>query len=73
MIPTLHKGVDPMSWRIALLILLTTSVPLAEVEPPDEQALSLLNQYRESRQHVAFALITLVSLKSFVSLQRSMT
>jgi hypothetical protein len=36
-----------MFWRIALLILLITSVPLAEVEPPDEQALSLLNQYRE--------------------------
>jgi hypothetical protein len=47
MIPTLHKGVDPMYWRIALLILLTTSVPQAQAELPDEQALSLLNHYRE--------------------------
>jgi hypothetical protein len=47
MIPTLHKGVDPMYWRLALLILLTTSVPQAEAEPPDEQALRLLNHYRK--------------------------
>jgi hypothetical protein len=36
----LHKGVDPMYWRIALLVLLITSVPRAKAEPPDEQALS---------------------------------
>jgi hypothetical protein len=37
----------PMYWRLALLILLTTSVPQAEAEPPDEQALRLLNHYRK--------------------------
>ena len=36
-----------MCWRVALLILLTTSVPQAKAEPPDEQALHLLNHYRQ--------------------------
>ena len=36
-----------MYWPIALLILLTASVPQAEAEPPDEQALRLLNHYRQ--------------------------
>ena len=34
MIPALHKGVDPTYWRIALLILLITSVPQAEAGRP---------------------------------------
>jgi hypothetical protein len=38
-----------MYWRIALLVLLTTSVPQAKAEPPDEQALRLLNHYRRRR------------------------
>jgi hypothetical protein len=33
--------------RIALLVLLTASVPQAKAEPPDEQALRLLNHYRQ--------------------------
>jgi hypothetical protein len=37
----LHKGVDPMYWRIALLVLL-----IMKAELPDEQALRLLNHYR---------------------------
>jgi Cysteine-rich secretory protein family len=36
-----------MYWRIALLALLITSVPQARAEPPDEQALRLLNHYRQ--------------------------
>jgi Cysteine-rich secretory protein family len=36
-----------MYWRVALLILLTTSLPQAMAEPPDEQALRLLNHYRQ--------------------------
>jgi hypothetical protein len=36
-----------MYWRVALLVLLTTSVPQAKAEPPDEQALRLLNHYRQ--------------------------
>src|SRR6516225_10714060 len=35
-----------MYWRVALLVLLTTSVPQAKAEPPDEEALRLLNHYR---------------------------
>jgi hypothetical protein len=35
-----------MYWRVALLILLTTSVPQAKAEPPDEEALRLLNHSR---------------------------
>src|SRR5215813_9391279 len=36
-----------MYWRVVLLILLTTSVPQAKAEPPDDQALRLLNHYRQ--------------------------
>ena len=36
-----------MSWRIALLALLTATVPQAKAEPPDEQALRLVNHYRQ--------------------------
>jgi hypothetical protein len=36
-----------MYWRVALLVLLTTSVPQAKAESPDEQALRLLNHYRQ--------------------------
>jgi hypothetical protein len=36
-----------MYWRIALLVLLITSVPQAKAEPPDEQALRLVNHYRQ--------------------------
>ena len=36
-----------MYWRIALLALLTASVPQAQAEPPDEQALRLVNHYRQ--------------------------
>ena len=43
----LHKSVDPCTWRVALLVLLTTSVPQAKAESPDEQALRLLNHYRQ--------------------------
>ena len=43
----MHKGVDPMYWRVALLVLLTASVPQAKAESPDEQALRLLNHYRQ--------------------------
>jgi hypothetical protein len=32
-----------MYWRVALLILLTASLPQAKAEPPDEEALRLLN------------------------------
>jgi hypothetical protein len=35
-------------WRVALLVLLTTSVPQANAEPADEQALRLVNHYRSS-------------------------
>ena len=34
-------------WRIALLVLLITGVPQAKAEPPDEQALRLLNHHRQ--------------------------
>jgi hypothetical protein len=36
-----------MYWRVALLILLVTSAPLAKAESPDEEALRLLNHYRQ--------------------------
>jgi Cysteine-rich secretory protein family len=36
-----------MYWRVALLVLLTTGVPQAKAEPPDEQALRLLNHHRQ--------------------------
>src|SRR5580704_16291090 len=36
-----------MYWRVALLVLLTTSVPQAKAEPPDQQTLRLLNHYRQ--------------------------
>ena len=36
-----------MYWRVALLVLLITGVPQAKAEPPDEQALRLLNHYRQ--------------------------
>ncbi len=36
-----------MYWRVALLVLLIASVPQAKAEPPDEQALRLLNHYRQ--------------------------
>jgi len=36
-----------MYWRVALLILLTASLPQAKAEPPDEEALRLLNHYRQ--------------------------
>jgi hypothetical protein len=36
-----------MYWRVALLTLLTASMPQAKAEPPDEQALRLLNHYRQ--------------------------
>jgi hypothetical protein len=36
-----------MYWRVALLILLTMSVPQAKAEPSDEQALRLLNHYHQ--------------------------
>ena len=36
-----------MYWRVALLTLLTASIPQAKAEPPDEQALRLLNHYRQ--------------------------
>src|ERR1700731_5108877 len=41
------KGCRPVYWRLALLILLTTGGPQAKAEPPDEQALRLLNHYRQ--------------------------
>jgi hypothetical protein len=37
----------PMYWRVALLVWLTTSVPHANAESPDDQALRLLNHYRQ--------------------------
>jgi Cysteine-rich secretory protein family len=37
-----------MSWRLALLILLTTSIPHANAETADEQALRLVNHYRQA-------------------------
>ena len=36
-----------MYWRVALLILLTASLPQADAEPPDQEALRLLNHYRQ--------------------------
>jgi Cysteine-rich secretory protein family len=36
-----------MYWRVALLVLLIAGVPQAKAEPPDEQALHLLNHYRQ--------------------------
>jgi Cysteine-rich secretory protein family len=36
-----------MSWRIALLVLLITNASQAKAEPPDEQALRLVNHYRQ--------------------------
>src|SRR6266404_187984 len=42
-----HKCVDSMYWYVALLVLLTTSVSQAKAEPPDEQALRLVNHYRQ--------------------------
>ena len=39
--------VGPMYWPVALLVFLTASIPQAKAEPPDEQALRLLNHYRQ--------------------------
>jgi hypothetical protein len=36
-----------MYWRVALLVLFVASVPQAKAEPPEEQALRLLNHYRQ--------------------------
>ena len=36
-----------MYWRVALLVLFIASVPQAKAEPPEEQALRLLNHYRQ--------------------------
>jgi hypothetical protein len=36
-----------MYWRVALLVLFVASVPQAKAEPPEEQALRLLNHYRK--------------------------
>ena len=36
-----------MYWRVALLILLTASLPQADAEPPDQEALRLLNHCRQ--------------------------
>jgi hypothetical protein len=36
-----------MYWRAALLVLLITHAPQANAEPPDEQALRLVNHYRQ--------------------------
>jgi Cysteine-rich secretory protein family len=36
-----------MDWRVALLIALTVGVPAAKAETPDEQALRLVNRYRQ--------------------------
>ena len=36
-----------MYWRSALLVLLITNAPQANAEPPDEQALRLVNHYRQ--------------------------
>jgi hypothetical protein len=36
-----------MHWHVALLVLLTASVSQAKAEPPDEQALRLVNHYRQ--------------------------
>src|SRR6516165_7022026 len=41
-----QRLLTPMYWRLALLTLLTASMPQAKAEPPDEQALRLLNHYR---------------------------
>jgi Cysteine-rich secretory protein family len=42
-----QRVLSPMYWRLALLILLTASMPQAKAEPPDEQAQRLLNHYRQ--------------------------
>ncbi len=42
-----YKGIDPMFWHVALLVLLSTSISQAKAEPPDEQALRLVNHYRQ--------------------------
>src|SRR6516162_8123755 len=42
-----QRVLTPMYWRVALLILLTASMPQAKAEPPDEQAQRLLNHYRQ--------------------------
>ena len=36
-----------MYWRVALLVMLSTSIPQAKAEPPDEQTFRLLNHYRQ--------------------------
>jgi hypothetical protein len=36
-----------MYWRVALLVMLTTSISQAKAEPSDEQALRLVNHYRQ--------------------------
>jgi len=36
-----QRVLTPMYWRVALLILLTASMPQAKAEPPDEQALEV--------------------------------
>jgi hypothetical protein len=42
-----HKGIDPMYWCVAMLVLLTTVALQAKAESPDEQALRLVNHYRQ--------------------------
>ena len=42
-----QRVLTPRFWRVALLTLLTASMPQAKAEPPDEQALRLLNYYRQ--------------------------
>lgn len=42
-----QRVLTPMYWRVALLALLTASVPQAKAESPDEQVLHLLNHYRQ--------------------------
>src|SRR5215831_15803401 len=42
-----QRVLTPMYWRVALLTLLTASMPQAKAEPPDEQALRLLNHVNQ--------------------------
>ena len=42
-----QRVLTSMYWRVALLTLLTASMPQAKAEPPDEQARRLLNHYRQ--------------------------
>ncbi len=43
---SLWQGIA-LYWRVALLVLLSASVSPAKAQPPDEQALRLLNHYRQ--------------------------